>query len=74
MNDEVVDHGCEDIAEQDREHNALRKGRIDDSNDEGHEADQEPVDPFPGIRLARGNRVSGHEHSTEGETANNVRG
>ena len=49
------------IGKQDRQHHAFRKGRVDDSNQHTHNADQDAVSPAARVGHGRRDRVSGHE-------------
>ena len=56
VDDEVVDHRGEHVGEQDRQHDAFGKRRVDHANDVGQESDQQAVDKPAGFGLCCRNR------------------
>ena len=68
-NDEIVDHRREQVGEQDGQHHAFRKGRVDDADHHHHHADQRAVDPLAGIGHRGRHRIGGHVHHAEGIAA-----
>src|SRR6056297_3306464 len=69
LDDEVVDDRREYVAEQDGQHDPFRIGRVDHPDQRGQHADEDGVDPSPGIGLRGTHRVRGHEHGAEQKAA-----
>src|SRR6056297_3093696 len=69
LHHEIVDDRREYVAEQDGQHDPFRIGRVDHPDQRRQHADEDGVDPSPGIGLRGTHRVRGHEHGAEQKAA-----
>src|SRR5690554_1065809 len=67
LNHIMIHQRCEQVGEQNRQHDAFRECRVDDTNQHGHDADQNAEGPTAGIGHGSRHRVRGHKHHAERE-------
>src|SRR5210317_336142 len=71
LHHKVIHQRSKQVGKQDRQHDALWKRRIDNPNQDSHQADQDAEGPFSGIGHRGRYRVGGHEYHAEGKTTGN---
>ena len=69
----MVDRGREDVHEEDGQHHAFGKGRVQHPDEDRQDADQEAVDVLAGVRVRRRHRIGANLREKLGKMENSLR-
>lgn len=69
LDNHIIDQWRKNVGEKNRQHNPLRKGWVDDTNQDRHKADQGTKDPSARIGMGRTDRVGRHIDGTKSKAA-----